>query len=111
MSQIEDLRVVPFGWRVLVAATLAGGTEKVTTVPMVGWGRVAVMTGPDSATKVWLPCWWDDLGLTSGAPYEAVWPLAPGEDADEDLVEGLLREVREVREVREGRSRTDVEDS
>ena len=101
MSEILDLRPVAVpGWRVAVAQgvpAFAGRPEKISIieVPLIGWAQVAVMTGPDSAERVWLPCWWDDLGLTTGNPWQEVaWPLGPLEELTPELRVSLNAEVR-----------------
>jgi len=41
--------------------------------------------------------------FTYGSPSEVAWPLAPGEDYDEDLAQSMLREVREICQNRESK--------
>lgn len=91
--RILDLRPVD-GWTVAVVAKMANVERPYREVlAMVGWAQVDVMTGPDDAARVWLPCWWDDLGLTAGAPYEAAWPLEPGAAPSEELWQMLEKEA------------------
>ena len=101
MSEILDLRPVAVpGWRVAVAQGVPAYGERsesvtIIEVPLIGWAQVAVMTGPDSAERVWLPCWWDDLGLTTGNPWQEVaWPLGPLEELTAELRVSLNEEVR-----------------
>lgn len=96
MSTILDLRPVAVpGWRVAVALGVPefnGSPEQVTIteVPLVGWARTR--TAHDDV--LWLPCWWDDLGLTVGNPWQEIaWPLGPGEDLTGDLRTSLVEEA------------------
>lgn len=94
--EIIDLRPVT-GWRVAVAGRYGGDRIVHNVLPMIGWARQDIDMGGATA---WLPCWWDELGVTTGSPYEVGWPLAPGEDDDDDLWAALNEQLPKPRDDR-----------
>ena len=99
MTDIHTLVPVAVpGWRVLVVTAYSahGDTPAhtdVRIVPLIGWALVADLeTGSH-----WEPAWWDDLGMTTGNPWQEIaHPLGPGEDPDPDHVEYLRSEAADM---------------